>query len=266
VLIKRLSSGALFEFWAPPLIPMSILPTSKTPPNTELCQQKVLIYGRPKIGKSTFCSHIDRALFLDLEGGLNSLNVCKVSLNRYEDTLLACSEIKAGNHPYATIVIDPIENLLKQCSDDKLKKLNIDHESDLPYGKGYAIVWNELQRVLTKLVLLPYGLILVSHCKEVEIETRTGKYTRVVPSLPDKIQNIVLGFVDMILYCDLECDTDPDGQQRLRRVIRTKPSLYYEAGDRTGRLPETLDLDFSKFQEAFNGSSTPTTTTEIAIK
>ena len=40
-------------------------------------------------------------------------------------------------------------------------------------------------------------------------------------------------------------------------MIRTKPSLYYEAGDRTGRLPETIDLDFGKFLEAFNAAVAP---------
>jgi hypothetical protein len=38
-------------------------------------------------------------------------------------------------------------------------------------------------------------------------------------------------------------------------VIRTKPSLYYEAGDRTGRLPETIDLDYRKFLEAFQAAA-----------
>ena len=44
----------------------------------------------------------------------------------------------------------------------------------------------------------------------------------------------------------------------MRRVIRTKPSLYYEAGDRTGRLPETLELDFGKFKESYNNATTVT--------
>ena len=50
--------------------------------------------------------------------------------------------------------------------------------------------------------------------------------------------------------------------------MHTKPSPHYEAGDRTGRLPDTIDLDFSKFIEAFNrpaavpkaGASRPTST------
>ena len=52
-------------------------------------------------------------------------------------------------------------------------------------------------------------------------------------------------------------DTAEDGEKSVRRVIRTKPSLYYEAGDRTGRLPETLDFDFRKFLDAFDSAVAP---------
>jgi len=59
--------------------------------------------------------------------------------------------------------------------------------------------------------------------------------------------------VDMVLYCDLE-----DGEDKTtRRLIRTKPSKYYEAGDRTGRLPETLDLDFRRFLDAYSAAVAP---------
>ena len=59
----------------------------------------------------------------------------------------------------------------------------------------------------------------------------------------------------MVLFCDLEAVTGEKGEQSMRRVIRTKPSLYYEAGDRTGRLPETLELDFGKFRESYNAAT-----------
>ncbi len=127
----------------------------------------------------------------------------------------------------------------------------------LGYGKGYALVNNEFQRVLTKLAFLPYGLFLISHAKEIEVDTRTGKYTRIVPTLPDKARKIVLGMVDQVLFCDLETATAEGGAESIKRVIRTKPSLYYEAGDRTGRLPETIDLDFRKFLDAFNAAVAP---------
>ena len=161
----------------------------------------------------------------------------------------ACAEIVEGNHPFKTVIMDTIDNAYKFCTDYILAKFKVEHESDLGYGKGYALVNNEFQRVLTKLAFLPYGLFLISHAKEMEVDSRTGKYMRVVPTLPDKARKIVLGMADMVLFCDLEAITGEKGEQSMRRVIRTKPSLYYEAGDRTGRLPETLDLDFGKFKE-----------------
>ena len=34
--------------------------------------------------------------------------------------------------------------------------------------------------------------------------------------------------------------------------MRTKPSPHYEAGDLTGRSPDTIDLNFEAFLNAFN--------------
>ncbi len=234
---------------------MPMLPTAKTPPKPGLADLTVLVYGQTKIGKTTFCSQADNALFLATEPGLNSLDVFQAPIQCWEDLLAACGEIAEGKHPFKTVIIDTVDNAYKFCTDYILRKFKIDHESDLGYGKGYAIVNNEFQRVLTKLAFLPYGLFLVSHAKEIEVETRTGKYTRIVPTLPDKARKIVLGMVDMVLFCDLELSTNEDGQPQIRRVIRTKPSLHYEAGDRTGKLPETLDLDFRKFLDAFNAAT-----------
>lgn len=232
------------------------LPTAKTQPKPNLADLTVLVYGQTKIGKSTLCSNAENALFLATEPGLNALDVYQAPIQTWEDLLNACAEIGDGKHPFKTVVIDTIDNAYKFCTDYILRKFKVEHESDLTYGKGYAIVNNEFQRVLTKLAFLPYGLFLISHAKEIEVETRTGKYTRIVPTLPDKARKIVLGMVDMVLFCDLEVATE-DGAQSVRRVIRTKPSLYYEAGDRTGRLPETIDLDFRKFLDAFNTAVAP---------
>jgi len=64
----------------------------------------------------------------------------------------------------------------------------------------------------------------------------------------------VLGIADLILFCDLETIAGPDGQPTMRRVMRTKPSPYWEAGDRTGRLPATIDLDYDAFVAAFEAA------------
>jgi AAA domain len=234
---------------------MPLLPTTKTPSKNSLADLTVLVYGQTKIGKTTLCSQAEGALFLATEPGLNALDVYQAPILNWDDLLNACAEISEGNHPFKTVIIDTIDNAYKFCTDFVLKKFKIEHESDLGYGKGYALINNEFQRVLTKLAFLPCGLFLISHAKEMEMDSRTGKYTRVVPTLPDKARKIVLGMADMVLFCDLDVQPGADGEPSVRRVIRTKPSLYYEAGDRTGRLPETLDLDFSSFLAAFNAAT-----------
>lgn len=239
-----------------------MLPTQKTPPKPNLNDLTVLVYGPSKIGKSTWCSQADGALFLATEAGLNNLDVFQVPIGTWDDLLSACKEIADGKHGFKTVIIDTVDNAYRMCAEHICQKFKIEHESDLGYGKGYALINNEFYRVLNKLALLPQGLFLISHSQEREIETRTGKLTRVVPTLPDKARKIVLGMVDIILFCDLEPATGADGKPTHRRVIRTKPNTHYEAGDRTGRLPEMIDLDFGKFVEAFNaGQPAPTPAT-----
>jgi hypothetical protein len=130
----------------------------------------------------------------------------------------------------------------------------VEHESDLPYGKGYALILTEFQRVLTKLSHLPFGLVMISHAELEEVKTRTGSYHKAVPALREKPRKVILGMADLILYCDMETVSGPDGQPVMRRVMRTKPSPYFEAGDRTGRLPETIDLNYDAFVAAFQAA------------
>jgi len=230
------------------------LPQSKTPPSDKLTDKTTLIYGPTKIGKSTFCSQAPQALFLATEPGLKSLNTYEVSIGSWDEMLVACKEIASGGHQFSPIVIDTADNAFKFCADHVCGKQGVTHQADLPYGKGHALVNNEFQRVLNKLAALPYGLILVSHSMEKEIDSSTGKYNRTVPTMPEGARKIILGMADMVLFCDIEMVDAPDGSKMPRRVIRTKPNKYYEAGDRTGRLPETIDLDFAKFSEAFKGN------------
>ena len=232
-----------------------MLPTTKTPPRTSLTDLTVLVYGPTKIGKTTWCAQAEGVLFLATEAGLNNLETFQVAISTWEQLLAACGEIAAGNHPFKAIVLDTVDNAFRMCADYVCAKHKVEHESDLAYGKGYALVANEFYRVLNKLALLPYGLFLISHAQEREFETRTGKVTRIVPTLPDKARKVVLGMADMVLFCDLDVAPGADGKQVVRRVMRTKPSAAYEAGDRTGRLPETIELDYRKFLDAFAGAS-----------
>jgi len=237
-----------------------MLPSQKTPARTLLGSLTILIYATSKWGKSTFASQMEDVLFLATEPGLNHLEVFQVPIKNWEELLAALGELAAGKHPFKTVCIDTVDNAYRFCVEHVLRKLGVEHESDAPFGKAYAGVIAEFHRVLTKLAQLPYGLVLISHAQEKEFETRTGKVTRTIPTLPSRAREVVLGLVDVILFGDFERQPAPEGKSpTYRRVLRTRPGLHYEAGDRTRRLPEVLEADFRAFAAAFErGAPAPT--------
>lgn len=228
------------------------LPTRKTEPDMRLQSKKVLLYGSPKVGKSTFCSHLPNALFLATEPGLDSLSRYEVSITSWDDMLEACADIAAGDHHYETIIIDTIDNAWRYCTAWMCKKHRVEYEGDLQYGKGSALVNTEFHRVITKLSNLPYGLWMISHAKNITVESKVTKdYTKVVPTVPDRARNVVVAMADFILYCSME---EKMRMEKLiqTRTIHTKPNLYFEAGDRTGLLPEEIPMDCAKFMACFD--------------
>lgn len=224
-----------------------MLPIEKSKVVSELSQQVILVYGRAKIGKSTLCSKFDQPLFLATEPGLNHLEVFRVNINNWDKFLEACGDLADGKHKFKTIVIDTIDNLVVFCSDWVCRENSINHPSELPHGKGWHLVTSELRRALVKLASLPYGLVIVSHSELIEVETKTRKYTRYTIPIGGKNRNIILNMPDIILFIDSE--VSKDGSER--RLIRTKPSMFFEAGDRSGLLPETLPLDYNELAKYF---------------
>jgi len=217
------------------------LPKTLSQKENELGKQIILVYGRPKIGKSTLCSKFDKALFLATEPGLNQLEVFKVNVTSWKGFMEACKEISEGKHEFKTIVIDTIDNLVPLIQAYVEEVNEVDYIGDIPHGKGWFLATQELRRVLTKLAMLPYGLILVSHSKQEEIETKTKKYNRFTIDLSGKNQNAVLNLMDIILFMDSEMK----GGEEIG-VMRTKPSLYWEAGDKSKLLPEAIEFEPDK--------------------
>ncbi len=223
------------------------LPTQKTTPKKALSDYTMLIYGRPKAGKSSVCAQIPDALFLSCEPGTNALSVFESKITSWPEFLEACKAIEQEKHAFRTIVVDTIDAALRYCVEHVCRQNGIKHESDLGYGKGYALVLNEFWRVISKLAALPPGVIFVSHAEEKGLETRTGRITRIVPTLPDRVRKQIIGMTDFVFLFDVE--SDPEAKEP-RRVIRTKPSMAVEAGDRTGRLPETLPMSWDALSNA----------------
>jgi hypothetical protein len=225
---------------------MSLLPTKPTEPKNEFEFFTTLVYGAPKTGKSTLASQFDKPLFLATEAGLNSLETYNIPIDSWETFTAACAEIAGGKHTFKTVVIDTVDNLWNYCSAYICKKNGIQHESELDWGKGWKLVKDEFRRAITKLSLLPYGLVIISHAEASEIKTRTGSINKWMPTMAKQAREIILPICDFIFYVAIE-----DTAEGEKRVVRTKPSENWEGGDRTGRMPEELAMSYEAIQTAF---------------
>ena len=228
---------------------MSVLPDEMTAPIHDLSQLIMLIYGVPKIGKSTFCSHADDALFLATEPGLKSLSVFAIEVEKWKDILDAGAELGKSER-FKTIVVDTIDIAYQHCLDHVCLAHSIKHPQDLEYGKGWALVNKEFSRVIIKLATLGRGLIFVSHSQDITLKTRTAELTKSVPTLGGKSRDFILGISDIVLYAEMT--ETKEGQQR---ILHAAPSESWEAGDRTGCLPETMPLDWTAVAENLKGGS-----------
>lgn len=233
------------------------LPTEKAKPSGRLEDKTILIYGPPKIGKSTLVSEMDDVLFLDTEGGLGELEVFSIPIGDWPSFLEACRAlVDEGLDRFKAVCIDTIDVLSLYCSAFTNQQLGISHESESDYGKGWARKRDEFMRPLMKLASIPnLGLILVAHDKEREVKTRSRVVDKHGLAIGGSAGDALLGFADLILFCDTEVYTDEDGNVTEQRLLRTKPSQFWEAGERGNppRLPESLPLSWKHLRAAWYG-------------
>jgi len=228
-----------------------VLPEKKTEPLDEIEKYLLFLYGVPKIGKTTFCSMMNDPLFIATEQGLNALSVYAVFPRSWDDVLETGAELEETD-AYRTIVLDTVDNAYQMAMDYTCKKYSIKHPQDLEYGKGWSLVNKEFQRVVNKLAQSRRGLVLVSHSQDSTIKTRTAEITKSVPTISGGARKFILGLADIILFAEMV-----ETKDGMKRTLHAAPSENWEAGDRTGRLPAEMPLDWPAVKAAFENGSHP---------
>lgn len=219
------------------------LPTQRSEPKTRMEDYIWLLYGMPKIGKTTLANEFGKTLFLGTEEGHNALKVFRQPIPDWPTFLATCAVIAKGGHDFTTICIDTVDNLHQACSEYVLQKAGVSHESDLEWGKGWQMVSQEFSRALTKLSLLPTGLVLISHCDLIEIKRKNGTTSsRWKPTMKKSAWEIVQGMSDVIGF--YTTDTRADGTEY--RTIKFRQGEGYEAGCRFHAFPAEIPIEDAK--------------------
>ncbi len=218
------------------------LPKEKTTAIKSLDKFTMLLFGQPKIGKTTLASHFPDTIFLATEPGHRFLELWKLDIKSWDDFLEAGALII--NSQYKTVVIDTVDNLFKLCEDFCCKKWDIEHPGDLGYGKGWSILKSEFQRAMLKFVGSGLNFLFISHQKEQEVKSRVIAYTKITNTLTESARKVLLPIVDIIAYLGTESVKDKDGNIiNEEHVLITKagPSLEVGArGNPSYKFPEKI--------------------------
>ena len=117
---------------------------------------RALIYGPPKIGKTTLASEFPSPVFLQFEDGQNATSETvgwsREDLQTFDDVTDKLRSLYEEPHDFKTLVIDNISRLqwivwAETCKRGDDKKANVANIEEFGYGKGYTYalyIWQEL--------------------------------------------------------------------------------------------------------------------------
>lgn len=194
------------------------LPTKKVSASRKSPKNFVL-YGQPKIGKTTALAQLENCLIIDLEDGTDMVDALKIKANNLKELSEIGREIIKANKPYKYIAVDTVTQLEVWCEQDA-KRLyqntpmgkNFDSDNkglsvlSLPNGAGYLYLRMAYKKWIDRLNTLADHIILVGHLKEAKIDKK-GKEVAVKDlDLTGKIKNITCANADAIGYVFREDD------------------------------------------------------------
>lgn len=211
-----------------------VLPTERRKA-TDYNPRLMVLFGKPKCGKSTLMASLDSNLIIDLEDGYRALDVMCIQARSASDifnikTAVEKKNKENGDKPfYRFITIDNAtrleemsveyaNHLYRQTSMGAgwgYKKDNIgnillvngkkvvDPKADvrqLPKGAGWGYMRKAIKEMVDMFKPLCDTLILVCHVKDKQIDKKDEETTEMVVDLAGKAGDIICGEADAIGY------------------------------------------------------------------
>lgn len=193
----------------------AIGPTRTTP-------KVLLVYGPPKIGKTTILSGLKNNLIIDLENGTDYVEALKVKISNLNQLSQVGAKIKEKNCPYNFVTIDTVTRLEDWCERNATEKYKRSFQGktfkgqsvlELDYGLGYGLLRAEYKSWLERIKTLSDHIILIGHVKDKIInKDKTEVFVKDI-NLTGQIKAITASDADAVGYIYL----DPDDTKR--RII-----------------------------------------------
>ena len=182
------------------------LPTSKTKA-TLTDPGKLIIYSKPKTGKTSLLAELENNLIIDLENGTQYYDALKVNINSVQELMDLIKSIIAAGKPYKYITLDTLTKLEDLALPYALtlykqtpmgKSFMGNNVLDLPNGAGYKYLRDAMTNLLNAIYKCADRVILLGHLKTTNIEKNGKEVSAKELDLTGKIKSMVSADVDAI--------------------------------------------------------------------
>ncbi|SHJ77463.1 PD-(D/E)XK nuclease superfamily protein [Paramaledivibacter caminithermalis DSM 15212] len=257
---SRLCNWCEFQKYCEEEIDYMLLPKNERREKKIDVNPDMWLYADSYVGKSTFVDKFDDLLFLNTDGNTDNTTspVIKIAdevtyegrLKKvkmaWEVFLDAVSELEKKDNTFKRVCIDLVEDLYEHCRLYIYKKLNIDHEQDAGFGKGWDMVRTEFLSAMKRLKNLGYQIIYISKELNSEITLKNGnKITTIKPNINDKVANVLAGTVDLTVRAYI------DGKERFLQLEK-KENIF--GGGRFEFKEDRVKLDKEEFIKALKAA------------
>lgn len=231
---------------------IDILNIEPTVISRDLKGKYILVYGKPKVGKTTLAAKFPKNLLIAFEKGYNAIDGIKaVDINRWADFKMVLRQLEKpeARAMYDTITIDTTTIAYEMCEQFVCAQNGVQSIRDIPWGQGWNLVKKEFETCLRKITMLGYGLVLISHIEtRKEIAPDDSEIEILAPSMPKRCYEVVNQIVDIIGY--IATEWDENGQSHRWLYTRQTPTVM--AGSRFPYLAPKIKLGYDELVEAIN--------------
>lgn len=232
---------------------MAIIDLMNLEPTTiskDLRSKYLLLYSLPKAGKTSFAVQIPDSILFAFERGYNALSgIHAVDIDKWSDAkaLLRQLNKQEVRDKFKVVIIDTLSIAWEACEKYICQMNDAETIGDIPWGGGYALLQKEFSDFLRQIVMMDYGLIILTHAKigtvagpnETTIET-------VSPNINKRAQDVVNALVDLIGYIDIEFDAEGNST----RTLLTRKTPYVVAGSRWPYLAPRIPFGYDNLVDA----------------
>lgn len=191
---------------------MIVLPTEKVKAKVSN-PRFLIIFGKPKSGKTTIVSELENNLIIDLEGGSQFLDALSVQARNVADLGEIAAAIRQKNKEYngffyKHITIDNATRLEEMTLSYALTLYNQtpmgkSYRGDvrmLPNGAGWFYIRQAVRKVIDMFRELCEEFILVGHTKDKLVNKEGEELSEMQLDLAGRLSDIICGEADAIGY------------------------------------------------------------------